>query len=100
MLEPGATPERPIVDIGVVALKNCQEYTAGPCIKWLKKAACELGGEVAYLPDPAPPRDDFDATNFRVLVAVYTISTVDPPEGVCVEPTEASAEPADADCGE
>jgi hypothetical protein len=88
VLDPGETPDRPIVDIGVVALENCPDYNRGSCIKWLKKAACELGGEVAYLPNPHPPKDDFDAVTYRVQVAVYAVSDVSSSEGVCEEPDD------------
>jgi len=92
VLEPGETPDRPIVDIGVVALENCPDYNRGSCIRWLKKAACELGGEVAYLPDPRPPKDELDAVTYRVQVAVYAVSDVESSEDVCEEPEEDAPE--------
>ena len=89
ILPPGETPDRPWVDIGAVLLQNCQEYSAGMCRKWLVQKACELGGEVAYLSNPEPPRDAVNNINFRVLVAVYAVELTTPfPSGPgCKEPT-------------
>ena len=90
VLPPGEEPERPWVDIGAVLVENCQEYHVGLCRKWVTQKACELGGEIAYLPNPESPGDDFNNINYRVLVAVFaqgsdTLMT----EGGCVEPTPA-----------
>ncbi len=109
VLPPGETPDRPWVDIGVVHLENCQEYHVGMCRKWLIEKACELGGEVAYLPDPEPPKesvhpvpimptnndmrvsDPAAVVNFRVLVAVYAVGLSTPFPGTpgCLEPPAA-----------
>ncbi len=90
VLEPGETPFHAHRDIGMVSLQNCQQYHVNPCRKWLVDAVCEMGGQVAYLPNPEPPRNDFDPVNFRVLVAVYTIggprAEEDPPANTCKEP--------------
>jgi hypothetical protein len=90
VLEPGKTPFHAHRDIGVVSLENCQQYHVNPCRKWLIDAVCKMGGQVAYLPNPEPPRNEFDPVNFRVLVAVYTIGGPggedDPPANVCKEP--------------
>lgn len=98
VLPPGETPTRPVVDVGMVALQNCQDYTTGPCIKWLKEAVCKLGGEVAYLPEPHPPKNEIDAVNFRVLAAVYTVTSLGGDDGVCREP--APNEAATENCTE
>jgi hypothetical protein len=68
---PGEEPPRPYRDIGVVHLTNCQEYTWGPCKQWLIDGVCELGGNLAYLPDPVPPKNEFDAVNYHVTAGVY-----------------------------
>jgi hypothetical protein len=95
VLAPGESPDRPHVDIGVVALSNCQEYTSRPCRTWLEKAVCELGGEVAYLPDPKPPQNEIDAVNYRIIVAVFA-GGEPPDEGLCKEPdSDAAAEPSE-----
>ncbi|MDJ0761724.1 MAG: hypothetical protein QNJ97_01950 [Myxococcota bacterium] len=64
-------PSRPYRNIGMVALKNCQDFRTQPCSNWLRKAACELGGQVAYLPPRDRPDSPMDAVNYRVFVAVY-----------------------------
>lgn len=89
VLPPGESPSRPWVDIGAVLLENCQEYDTGMCRKWLIKKACNLGGEVAYLPDPQSPRDEFNNINYRVLVAVYAQEgpSITPSDSGCAEPT-------------
>jgi hypothetical protein len=55
----------------MVELENCQDYRTPPCREWLRKAACELGGQVAY----KPVDDNLDAqtgpVTFRILVATY-----------------------------
>ncbi len=73
VLPPGKSPDRPWVDIGAVMLENCQEYHVGLCKKRLINRACKLGGEIAYLPNPTPPLNEFNNINYRVLVAVYAV---------------------------
>jgi hypothetical protein len=86
-LPPGEVPNRPWVDIGAVFLENCQEYHVGLCRKWLTQRACELGGEVAYLPNPTPPKNEINNVNYRVLVAVYAVEAQQPISGAgCAEP--------------
>ena len=73
ILEEGAAPSRPFRDVGMVSLSNCQDYRVEPCLSWLKEAACELGGHVAYLPktaraDTASPTGH---VTFKVMVAAY-----------------------------
>lgn len=97
VLEPGATPFLAHRDIGVVSLQNCQQYHVNPCRKWLIKAVCEMGGQVAYLPEPEPPRNELDPVSFRVLVAVYTIggpgAEEEPPADTCKEPAPEETAP-------
>ena len=94
VLEPGENPDRPWVDIGAVLVENCQEYHVGLCRKWVTQKACELGGEIAYLPNPEPPKDEFvtNVVSYRVLVAVFAV-TADAPltEVGCAEPKAAAA---------
>ena len=75
VLKPGETPARPYRDVGVVSLEHCQDYQIPPCREWLRRAACDLGGQVAYLDEYKRPRDPSDAVinpiAFRVLVAAY-----------------------------
>jgi hypothetical protein len=92
VLPPGEKPTNAHRDIGMVSLQNCQEYHVNPCRKWLTDAVCQMGGHVAYLPDPIPPRNEFDAVNYRVMVAVYVISGPPDDEGVCKEPSEPDPE--------
>ena len=100
VLPPGETPDRPHRDIGMVHLSNCQEYTVGLCRKWLEESVCELGGNVAYLPEPHPPKNEFDAVNYRVTAAIY-ISNV-PPEKIegCQEPPPEDTDPEMERCVE
>jgi hypothetical protein len=55
----------------VVALENCQDYRTEPCRGWLREAACELGGQVAYLPSEGREPSAFGPVTYRVLVAAY-----------------------------
>lgn len=75
MLEPGQKPTRPYRDVGVVSLSHCQDYRIAPCREWLRRAACRLGGRVAYLDDYKRPTDPDDGVvnpvTFHVLVATY-----------------------------
>ena len=90
VLDPGKTPFHAHRDIGMVSLQNCQEYHVNPCRQWLIDAVCQMGGQVAYLSDPEPPRNDFDPVNFRVMVAVYVIGG---PAGAAGGPVEGCEEP-------
>jgi hypothetical protein len=98
VLPPGESPGRPWVDIGAVLVENCQEYHVGLCRKWIVKKACELGGEIAYLPNPEPPRNETNNINYRVLVAVYASdasrATAAPTRG-CAEPKPEPSPSAD-----
>ncbi len=71
VLEDDAVPSKPYRDVGMVELTNCQDYRDPPCLNWLTKAVCELGGDVAYKPED----DNLDANtgtiNFRLMVAAY-----------------------------
>jgi hypothetical protein len=85
VLAEGALPSRPYRDLGVVALKNCQDYKSGLCLRWLTEAACQLGGQVAYLPKEGGPVVDSqpvlteqggalvtsDSVTYRILIAAY-----------------------------
>jgi hypothetical protein len=89
VLAPGQSPSRPWVDIGAILVENCQEYHVGMCRKWIVQKACELGGEIAYLPNPESPRNETTNINYRVLVAVYASdepSKIGPKPGGCAEP--------------
>jgi hypothetical protein len=94
VIPPGEEPPRPYRDVGVVHLTNCQEYTAGPCRRWLVDSVCVLGGNVAYLPDPEPPKNDINATNFHVRAGIY-VAESQSVEGVetCAEPLSGEDEP-------
>ena len=103
-MPPGQTPTRPYRDIGVVYLTNCQEYTTGPCRTWLVDGVCELGGNVAYLLDPAPPNNELDvenfqvtstnAINFRVTAGVFAVEEGAPQEAqTCKEPPANEPDP-------
>ncbi len=74
VLSPGKTPDKPFRDIGMVSLKNCQDYQSGLCLKYLKKAACGLGGSVAYAPKDLmrDGRDDNIAGQITVSVTIAT----------------------------
>jgi hypothetical protein len=74
ILPSGESPSRPYRDLGVVTLENCQDYEMRPCSDWLVDAACELGGQVAYLPEEGGmPRDEFVVMpmTYRVIVSAY-----------------------------
>jgi hypothetical protein len=79
LLEPGELPQRPYRDVGVVSLENCQDYRDPPCRGWLTEAACELGGQVAYVPDETL-RDGFGAMTCTVTVAAYVADLRPDPE--------------------
>ena len=100
VMPPGEEPPHPYRDLGVVHLTNCQEYTSGPCRKWLIDGVCTLGGNVAYLLDPTPPKNDFDAVNFRVTAGIYveepTSSAAQ--DGTCKEPPPDEENPKTEDC--
>jgi hypothetical protein len=94
VLPPGATPDRPWRDVGLVSLKNCPEYEAGPCLAWLKKAACELGGDVAYQPqtplrDGRPDRTAGTVT-LQVTVAAFVAAVPPSPDDPVLNATEIS----------
>ncbi len=96
VLAPSLKPSRPWVDIGVVLVQNCQEYHVGLCRKWIVQKACELGGEIAYLPNPKSPQNEKrDNINYRVLVAVYasTNAKVTDPPSVVLKSMEGCTEP-------
>jgi hypothetical protein len=83
LLEEGELPDRPYRDVGLVELENCQDYRTPPCRNWLEEAACELGGHVIYLPEDAPPRNDFTAPmRYRVLVAAYVSALRPEPDDI------------------
>ncbi|MDD5308611.1 MAG: hypothetical protein PHU25_14935 [Deltaproteobacteria bacterium] len=65
------TPSRPYRDVGLVELSNCQDYRVPPCRLWLEDAACELGGQVAYLPSEGRTQSGMGPVTFRVMVAAY-----------------------------
>jgi len=71
VLAPGKTPDRPYRDVGVVELQHCPDYEESPCRKWLIKAACSLGGDVAYFAEPVRPEYEYNAITYRVTVAAY-----------------------------
>lgn len=73
ILDPGAAPERPYRDVGVVTLQNCQDFRTRPCRDWLVEAACGLGGQVAYIHADARRADSpvVEPMRFRVMVAAY-----------------------------
>ncbi|MCP4603104.1 MAG: hypothetical protein GY847_21750 [Proteobacteria bacterium] len=70
-LKKGEKPSRPYRDVGMVALENCQDYLTLPCSEWLRKAACELGGQVAYILEGGFPSNQFGPVTFKVMVAAY-----------------------------
>ncbi len=84
VLKKGEVPPRPYRDIGLVELKNCEDYMRLPCRKWLTQAACKLGGQVAYLPDQGGPVLDSSTllrsqgrhvidgpVTYRIIIAAY-----------------------------
>jgi len=73
ILDRGEKPSRPYRDVGMVALENCQDYRSLPCSEWLRRAACEVGGQVAYLLDEGRPDPQFQVgpVTFHVMVAAY-----------------------------
>jgi hypothetical protein len=71
VLEGDATPSRPYRDVGMVELKNCQDYRTPPCSEWLRRAACELGGQVVYQPLEDNLGAQTGPVTFRILVAAY-----------------------------
>jgi len=76
----------------MVSLKNCPEYEAGPCLAWLKKAACELGGDVAYQPrtplrDGRPDRTAGTVT-LQVTVAAFVAALPPSPDDPVLNATE------------
>ena len=99
VLPPGEVPDRPYRDIGMVHLTNCQEYTVGLCRNWLVESVCELGGNIAYLPDPHPPKNELDAVNYRVTAAIY-LSDEPAMTGVCKEPPPEETDPEMERCME
>jgi hypothetical protein len=64
-------PSRPYRDVGLVELSNCEDYRDPPCRLWLEDAACELGGQVAYLPAEGRTQSGIGPVTFRVMVAAY-----------------------------
>ncbi len=71
ILEEGVLPGRPYRDIGSVALENCQDYRVPPCSRWLADAVCELGGQIAYLPENDRPTSHLGPVTFQLMVATY-----------------------------
>ncbi len=71
ILAPGEEPARPYRDVGMVSLKNCQDYQTLPCREWLRKAACEIGGQVAYFTERGRTNEQFGPVTYKVLVGVY-----------------------------
>ena len=71
ILDPGDAPSRPYRDLGVVALDNCPDYRTNPCRRWLVDAACDLGGQVAYITGGGRPDSGIGPVTFRVTVAAY-----------------------------
>lgn len=103
VLPPGDTPDRPHRDIGMVHLSNCQEYTVGLCRGLLVKSVCELGGNVAYLPEPHPPKNELDSVNYRVTAAIYISelpTTTDELGQKCQEPPPEDTDPEIEHCME
>ena len=77
VLAPGQRPSRPYRDVGMVTLENCQDYMTPPCLGRLEKAACGLGGAVAYFDEDQKPAADIVAPmTYRVLVAAYVADLV------------------------
>lgn len=77
ILEAGTKPTRPYRDVGVVSLKNCQDYRTRPCRDWLAEAVCRLGGHVAYVDEGSNRIGQFGPANqqttvtYRVMAAAY-----------------------------
>lgn len=71
ILEEGAIPNRPYRDVGMVSLSNCQDYRTEPCLSWLRKAACKLGGHVAYSSTQSQPVNQTGHVTFKLMVAAY-----------------------------
>ncbi|MBN2802543.1 MAG: hypothetical protein JXR91_05580, partial [Deltaproteobacteria bacterium] len=82
ILKPEQTPDQPYIDIGNISLNNCQDYTTGLCLKYLKKAACELGANVAYEPTDLlrDGRDDTLAGQVTVTLKAAVYVSMQPPE--------------------
>ncbi len=89
VLKKGAVPPRPYRDIGLVELENCEDYMRLPCRKWLTRAVCKLGGQVAYLPDQGGPVLDSSTllrsqgghvvdgpVTYRIIIAAYVADLV------------------------
>jgi hypothetical protein len=79
------TPSRPYRDVGLVELSNCEDYREPPCRQWLEDAACELGGQVAYLPSEGRTRSGMGPVTFRVMVAAYLSELRPDPESSPVD---------------
>jgi hypothetical protein len=72
IIKRGEKPTRPYRDVGMVALENCPDYRMAPCREWLRKAVCELGGQVVYeLEKTRPDSQILSPVTYRVVVAVY-----------------------------
>ena len=115
VLDPGAEPDRPYRDVGMVTLEACQDYRTPPCRGRLTDAACELGGHAAYLPEGGgrPRGPVVDKVDYRVLVAAFVADLrvpieenpvarsriCDPPCGADELCRDGACQPAD-DCGE
>ncbi len=65
----------PYRDIGMISLKGCQDPTRSPCSTWMRRAACELGGDAVYPVDEPPLGEERGgAVTVRVMVVSYVAS--------------------------
>jgi hypothetical protein len=55
----------------MVTLDNCQDYRHRPCRDWLVRAACELGGQVAYVQESTMAAPEVAQMRFQVMVGAY-----------------------------
>lgn len=62
----------PYRDIGMISLKNCQDPQRSPCSAWMRRAACELGGDAVYpVDEPALGEERGGDVTIRVMVVSY-----------------------------
>lgn len=62
----------PYRDIGMISLKNCQDPQRAPCSVWMRRAACELGGDAVYpVDEPVLGEERGGDVTVRVMVVSY-----------------------------
>jgi hypothetical protein len=81
VLDRGEAPARPYRNVGLVAVESCEDYRTPPCRGWIEEAACELGGQIAYVDASARPEaPGISPMRAQVLVAVYVADLRPDPE--------------------